>query len=111
MGTPVRSATATRLALGGLCLAMPTTVLRLLGSSDRDDPVVLRTARVLGARLVVQAGLDLTLGPRTRRADIVVDLTHATSMVPVALLWPRHRRTALASAAMASTVALLDLRG
>jgi hypothetical protein len=107
----VRSATAARLALGAVCLAAPERVLAFVGAPDRDDRRVHGVARALGARLVLQAGLDLALGPRTRRADVAIELTHATSMLPAALLWPVHRRPALASAASAAGIALLDVAG
>ena len=105
----MRSATAARLGLGAVCLAVPDRVLAAVGGPDRDDRRSQRVARALGARLVLQAGLDLALGPRTRRADVAVELTHATSMLPAALLWPAHRRSALASAALAVGIALLDV--
>jgi hypothetical protein len=106
----VRSAAIrARLVLGILCVAMPHRVLAAIGGRDRDDPRAAVIARVLGARLLVQAGVDAALGPRTRRVDVTVELTHAASMLPAALLWPIHRRSALVSAACGGGVALLDL--
>jgi hypothetical protein len=83
-------------------------MLALAGGPDRDDPTTQVVARVLGGRLVVQAAADLALGRRTRGVDIVIDLTHAASMIAVALRWPEHRRSAVASAAVATSVAVLD---
>jgi hypothetical protein len=105
----VRSATAARLVLGGACLAAPGGVLAVVGGPDRDDPTTRLAARVLGGRLVLQAAADLALGPRTSRVGALVELTHAASMLPVAVRWPEHRRTALVSAAAAATIAVLDL--
>jgi hypothetical protein len=71
-------------------------------------------ARVLGARLLLQAALDVTpgaAGPAMRDLDPAVELTHAASMVPVAAIWPRHRRSASVSAALATGIAALDLVG
>ena len=107
----MRAATAARLGLGGACLAAPGELLGLLRSPDRDDRATQWVTRVLGARWVVQAAADLAWGRRTRRADVVVELTHAASMLPAAAVWPARRRTALLSAAVASCLAALDLRG
>jgi len=63
----------------------------------------------LGTRLVVQSLVDLASGRRAHRWDVAVELLHAASMLPVAAAWPRHRRSATASAAIAGGIALLDL--
>jgi hypothetical protein len=105
----MRVATLVRLGLGGTCLAVPGEVLGLVGGPDRGDPRTLLVARVLGGRLVLQGIADLAWGRRTRRLGVAVDLAHAASMLPLAVLWPAHRRTALVSAAAATTTALLDL--
>ena len=106
----MRPATILRLGLGGTCLLLPDQVLDVVGGPDRHDPTTRVVARVLGGRQMVQGCADLLLGRRTRGLDVVIDLTHAASMLPVALWWPDHRRTALVSAATAAAVALLDLR-
>jgi hypothetical protein len=105
----VRTATATRLLLGSAVLARPEGVLDVIGGPDHDDDVVLLVARVLGARLVLQGLADLALGSRVRSVDIAIELTHAVSMLPAAALWPGHRRSALFSAAVATSIGLLDL--
>jgi hypothetical protein len=104
----VRAATLVRLGLGGACLVVPSEVLGLVGGPDRDDRRTLLAARVLGGRLVLQGIADLAWGRRTRGVAVAVDLAHAASMLPIAHLWPAHRRTALVSAAAASLTALLD---
>jgi hypothetical protein len=104
----MRAATFVRLGVGGACLVSPDLVLDVVGGPDRDDPTTQLVARVLGGRLVLQGIADLTWGRRTRGVGVVVDLAHAASMLPAAARWPTHRRTALVSAAMATTTALLD---
>lgn len=107
----MRSATAARVLLGGACLAAPDRVLALVGGPDRADRRTRKVAQVLGARLVLQAGLDLAFGARTRGVDVAVELSHAASMLPVAVIWPAHRRSALVSAGLATGMALLDIAG
>ncbi len=106
----MRAATLARLGIGGACLLTPDRVLDVVGGPDRHDRRTQLVTRLLGGRLVLQAGADVVLGRRTRTIDMVVDLTHAASMLPLAVRWPAHRRTALVSGATASTIALLDLR-
>jgi hypothetical protein len=106
----MRAATVARLLLGTACVAAPGPVLDVIGGADRDDQRTRTVTRVLGGRLVLQAAADLGFGARTRRLDVAVDLSHAASMMPVAAIWPSHRRTALASAALATSIAVLDLR-
>ena len=105
----MRGAIRARHVLGILCVAMPHLVLAAIGGPDRDDPRAGVIARVLGARLLVQAGVDAALGPRTRRVDVAVELTHFASMLTAALIWQTLRRSALVSAACGGGVALLDL--
>ena len=104
----MRTATAARLALGGVCLVKPTAVLTTIGGADGDDVRTAQLVRVLGGRLIAQASADLVWGPRTRPIDIAVDLTHAGSMLAAAWRWPVHRRSALTSAAIAVGTAVLD---
>jgi hypothetical protein len=105
----VRAATSARLVVGSACLVVPRRVLGAVGGPDRDDARVRGITRVLGVRLVLQAGLDLAAGRRTRDLDVVIELAHAASMLLAAVLWPPHRRAALASAAVATGIALLDV--
>jgi hypothetical protein len=107
----MRAATVARVLVGGICLAAPGWVLETVGAPDHADPRVRVTARVLGVRLVGQAALDLARGGGTRRLDVVVELAHAASMLPVAAFWPDHRRSATVSAGIAAGIALLDLSG
>ena len=107
----MRAATVVRGAIGAGCLLAPEVLLGAVGAPDQDDHRVQVIVRVLGARMVAQAALDLDRGRRTRGLDVVVELTHAASMLPAAAIWPAHRRTALLSAAAATTIAVLDLTG
>jgi hypothetical protein len=102
-------AAAARLLVGGACLLVPGSVLAAVGAPDRDDHRVQRITSALGARLVVQAGLEIARGRPARALDVTIELTHAASMVPVAAIWPRHRRSASVSAAVAAGIAVLDL--
>jgi hypothetical protein len=104
----VSPATAVRLVLGAACLAAPRTVLRLIGGLDRDDGRTALAARILGVRMVAQAGAGLVFGARWRDVGIVVDLTHSATMLPVARR-PEHRRTAMVSAVAAMATAGLDV--
>lgn len=106
----MRPATFVRIAIGSACVAFPAQVLAAVGGPDRDDRHTQTVARVLGGRLLAQSAADLALGPRTRRLEATVDLVHAASMLPIAMWWPAHRRTALVSAAAAAFTAALDLR-
>ena len=65
---------------------------------------------MLGARYVVQSASGLLL----RRRPVpwlggAIDLAHAASMVGAAMIYPRHRRLALASGAVALGFAATDL--
>jgi len=83
----MRAATLARLAFGGACLVAPARVLDVVGGPDRHDPTVRLLARLLGGRWVLQGCGDLVLGRRSRVLGVVVDLTHAASMLPVAARW------------------------
>lgn len=102
----MRSATAARLVLGTLCLTAADGVLAAAGGSG---PRARTVVRVLGARLLIQGGLDVAWGRRTRGPDVVVELTHAASMLSVAAIWRAYRAPALTSAAVAASLATLDL--
>ena len=104
----MRAAAAGRLALGAVCLAAPAVVVRRVGPASATTPLTVTLARVLGARLVLQAAGDVVLGPRTRPVDMTIDLVHATSMVELARRFPRHRRVALVSGGCAAGLAVLD---
>lgn len=105
----MRPAPVARLALGGACLAVPTQLLAAIGGLDRDDRHTRTIVRVLGGRLLLQGALGMALGRRTRGLDVLVDLTHAATMLPVVAWWPAHRRSAGVSGLLAAGTALLDV--
>jgi hypothetical protein len=105
----MRTATALRLVVGTALLSHPERVIAVVGGPDRGQRRVEGIGRVLGVRLVLQGGVDVALGPRTRTLGVALELTHAGSMLPVAALWPAHRRPALISALLATGIAALDV--
>jgi hypothetical protein len=97
-----------RLAFGVWALARPTDVLHLVGNDDGTGPR--RATRILGARYVVQSAGGLSRRPHPLPwLDGAVDLVHAASMLGAAKVFPRHRRLALTSGAVALGFAVADL--
>jgi hypothetical protein len=99
-----------RAAYGFVLLAAPPRMLGALARQPLDRPAV-RVARILGARLVVQA-VVLTAHParRWRMAGAAVDGAHAASMAALAR-WsrrPPHRRLAARSAQDATLLAAAE---
>lgn len=114
-GTPSRPAPAgrrrwamgvARLAWGTTLLAAPGRVARAMGAED--SPAVRRLGRVLGARHVLQAAVELAAWPRWHRMGAAVDGAHALSAA-VAALDRRWRRPALADAVVACAFAVAGL--
>jgi len=93
-------------ALEGLALlARPVQATAALGLGETPPPTWV--VRVLGARRLVQhVALAAAPGRGAARLTVVTELAHAASMLPAALVWPRHRRAALTSAAGATAAAL-----
>jgi len=82
------------------------------GSGAVPNPAVVR---ILGGRQLLQGGA-LLIRPESPLVigALAVDALHATSMVGAAIVWPRYRRAALTSAAVATASAgagALVLRG
>lgn len=103
-----RPADVGRLSLGLLLLARPALADDLTGTADGREVRVV--ARVLGARYVAQAVAGLVVHEAwLRPADAAVDVVHAASMLVLARRHPAHRRVALASAALATGFAVLDV--
>ncbi|MDN5749977.1 MAG: hypothetical protein L0H64_15925 [Pseudonocardia sp.] len=101
-----------RVAWGGLLLIAPGAVLAV---TIRSDPAFLGTARavlrVLGARHLVQAGVELTAPrPAVLAVAAVVDGLHAASGLAYGALDPRWRRSALLDAAVAAGFCLSTVR-
>jgi hypothetical protein len=102
-------ARAAWLALGawGAALALrPAATVRTVCGGPPPPPVVVR---VLGARQVAQSALLLLRrpSPLVTTAAAAVDGLHAASMIAAALAWPRYRRAALTSAAVAVASAVV----
>ena len=94
------------IGVGVAFLVRPHTLAGLVtsGRHTPDDTVV----RVLGGRQVVQGAL-ITRDPTPLLVvgGTVVDALHASSMLAVAAFWPRYRKAALTSAAIAGTSGII----
>ena len=104
--TAVRALALERCLSGAVLLTRPATVSHRVAGGEPTPPVWL--VRVLGARLLAQ-GIIVLIRP-TRSvvlAGIMVDATHALSMIGAAAVWPTYRRSAAASAAEAAVSAVL----
>lgn len=97
-----------RLGWGLVLLTAPDRVGRALGAPP--GPATRRLARVLGARHVVQAAVELATWPRWSVAGAAVDGAHAATGL-VAGADPRWRRPALLDAAVAAGLAGAGLAG
>ena len=97
-------------AYGGVLVSDPRGVLRRLGEGWPSETEV-TVVRVLGARQVVQAAAVRRWPRAAGRLGALADGLHASSMLALAVLRPRHRRAALASGAVAVVLALLELGG
>jgi hypothetical protein len=102
-----RTATWTALAGWGAALATrPTATVRAVCGDGPVPPPAL--VRVLGGRQVLQSLLLLAAPSRPlARAAVAVESLHAASMGAAALAWPRYRRPALTSAAVATASAVV----
>jgi hypothetical protein len=97
---------AARACYGGILLLAPGPVIRLC-TRGPASPRAQNVTRVLGVRHLVQAALTAGAPPGTARREIgaAVDLTHATSMVGLALLDRTIRRATLADAVIETLLA------
>ncbi len=101
---------AVRACYGAALLLAPGPLIRICTGYPADSRVRL-TARVLGARHLVQAALTAGAGPGTGglAASAAVDLTHAASMAGLAAVSRPLRRTALADAMLETALAAAGL--
>jgi hypothetical protein len=108
MHLPARTTAAAFGAEGVVLLVRPDLPAAAgLAAPDLPRGVV----RLLGARRVVQAGVELAVPRRgVVLAGAAVDALHALSMLAAALRWPRHRRAALLSAGTAALAAAAQYR-
>lgn len=98
-------------AAGVVMAGFPATAARWAGGPGGQPPAWV--VRVLGGRMAAQALVVRWVagrsGPRDRRravrAGAAVDGLHGASMIAAAAVFPRYRRSALASAAVAFVAA------
>jgi hypothetical protein len=94
--------------VGILLLGVPGPAAAAVSGPGRLPP--LSVVRVLGARLLIQAGF---LMARPTEAvvtcETAVEAMHATSMLLAAYLLPRNRRTALSAAGVAGGLVVSGL--
>ncbi|MDQ6659009.1 MAG: hypothetical protein M3Z00_12455 [Actinomycetota bacterium] len=96
---------AAHLLLGTALLGWPRVVLRAVAGAEARPPTWI--ARILGIRVLAQAGAEAVRPSRALlRTAVAVDVAHGASMIAAAQLWPRYRRTALASAGSAGVSAV-----
>lgn len=98
-----------RLGWGLTLLTLPGDVARAMGADDVRP--VRRLGRVLGARHVLQAAIELASWPRWRRLGAAVDGLHAISAMGAAGVDRRWRRPALIDGALAGSFAATGLLG
>jgi hypothetical protein len=98
-----------RALLGSVLVLEPGQLLRF--AAGRGEPAVPAwLARILGGRILVQSAVEFIRPTRgVLLAGALIDVAHATSMIPF-MLSRRHRRIALASAALAAGTAALSIR-
>lgn len=104
----VQVAGAVRMTGGVALLVWPRALAaRVAGPSGAIVPAPV--CRLLGARLLGQ-GVTEVGRPRRTIAGVgaAVDLSHALSMAPAAAMWPRYRRSAAISAALALALVAVE---
>lgn len=94
---------------GALLVVVPGPVLRGLGGTDQGR-APRRVIRVLGARHLVQAGVEWRLGGRARETGVAVDALHAATALGFGVLDRRWRRAAFTDATIATAFIGLGLR-
>ncbi len=102
-----RSWGAALAVLGAAMLVRPAAVAGVVSGGASTPPA--GVVRVLGARQLVQ-GVAVVILPDSHlllTGGSVVDALHAGSMLAAARWWPRYRRPALASAAVAGSSAVV----
>src|SRR5262249_16849979 len=97
---------AARACYGGILLLAPGPAIRLC-TRGPASPRAQNVTRVLGVRHLVQAALTAGAPPGPARLGLggAVDLTHATSMVGLALVDRTVRRATLVDAAIEALLA------
>lgn len=88
-------------------LAAPGPVVRVVGG--RDEPASRWVVRVLGARHLVEAAVEIRHGRGVRRAGAAIDGIHSCTAMAFGLADRRWRRPALIDAGVAAAFAALGL--
>jgi hypothetical protein len=102
----VRALAVLRCAEAAVLLIRPRPVGRAI--SGRDPLPAVWVIRLLGARMLAQGAVELAWPTRqVVLAGSAVDAGHAASMIGAAAALPTHRRTAMASAIVAGTSAVV----
>ena len=96
---------AVRLAYGTTLLALPRFALKAVGSPQEEGAIA--TARILGARHVLQAVVQRR--GALPRFGASIDALHATTMVGLAAVSERYRRAAVIDGWIAAAFALVAL--
>lgn len=98
---PARVVGASQLAVGALMLVTPTQVAHTAAGRGAVPPPTI--VRILGLRTAVQGALTVI---RPSRAGLEVgagtDALHLLSMIALAAVAPKYRRSALVSASVAT---------
>ncbi|MBW4040980.1 MAG: hypothetical protein HIU86_02470 [Acidobacteria bacterium] len=97
-----------RIALGTADLLVLSRVPSGQGEEHRAFPGGVHS--VLGARQLIQGATTARLGGASHTVGGCVDALHAVSMVGVAVVSSRFRRAAVVQVAIASALALIELR-
>ena len=109
MDAPVRVLALLRAGLGVALLRWPQRITSAAGNSPATFLTCLFT-RVLGARQLVQATLELIApGLLTPRRGALIDAAHSVTMFALAAFSRQHRRVALANAALAATLSAFGM--
>lgn len=99
---------AARLAWGAFLGATPSAAVRVLGG--QPTPTARKVVRVLGARHLLQSGIEQRARGRHRYLLASVDWAHAASGMALAALDRRWRRAALTDATVATAFGLSTAR-
>ena len=103
-----RAYTALQAGVGAVLVGAPRLATAVVTGSEPPPPLSL--VRVLGARLLAQAGLLMARPTEAVvNCEAAVEAMHGTSMLLAAYLLPRNRRTALGAALVAGGLALTEL--
>ncbi len=87
---------------GAFLLVKPDVGLSLLEGEDRTSEPAHIVMRILGARHLLELGLEMRHGARWRRAGGVIDAIHSVTALSFGAIDDTWRRAAFADAAVAA---------